>query len=134
MVHGILRTGAVTNALQEVQPDGHHMRSGVVSREVVGGNLIGVPKIENRFFEAHHGANVERFKELVVQETVRYARPIIIFVTVVLPELKIDIGTGTFVATEHLHEHTGLELQPAFLWSSKSVARIELVVQQQTGL
>lgn len=128
MMHGVLRTGAVADALEEVEPYGDHVRTGVVPREVVGGDLVGITKIENRLFEAHHGPHIERFKKLVVQETVRYARPVIISVTVVLPELEVDIGTGAFIAAEHLHEHARFEFQPALLWSSKSVSCIKLIV------
>jgi len=51
-----LGTRAVADALEEVQSYGDHMRSRVVSREIVHGDLIGVPKIEDRFLETNHGA------------------------------------------------------------------------------
>lgn len=40
------RTWTITNALQEIQSDGHHMRPRVITCHCVGGDLIGIGKIK----------------------------------------------------------------------------------------
>lgn len=110
------------------------MRPGIVTREVVHGHLVGVPKIEDVLLEAQHGAQVQGPEELVIQETVRYPGPVIVLVPVELPELEVQVRTAPVIAAEHLVIDGGLKLQAALLWAVKGIAGIYLVVQQQVGL
>lgn len=47
-------TWAVTDSLQEVNPDGDHVRSRVVTGQIVHGDLVGIRKIELRLHDTCH--------------------------------------------------------------------------------
>lgn len=129
-MHWALCTWAVAYALEELQPDGHHVCARVVARKPVGGHLVGIAKIENGLLEPHHGANVQWLQKLVVQESVRYTAPEIVLIAVVLPELEVKVRTAPVVAAEHLVEHRWLELKTTLLGAAEGIARVYLVVQE----
>ena len=133
-MHGALRTGAIADALQKLQPYGNDVRTGIIARQVVHGHLVGIPKIEYVLFEAYHRADVQGLQELVVQIAVRDPSPIVVLVPVVFPELEVNVGTAPLVTAEHLVIHRWLKLQAALLRAPKGITGIDLVVQQQVGL
>ena len=133
-MHRALCTWAIADTLQELQPYGNDMRTGIIARQVVHGHLVGIPKIEYILFETYHRTDVQGLQELIVQVAVRDPRPIIVLLPVVLPELEVNVGTAPLVTTEHLVIYRWLKLQAALLRAPKGVTGIDLVVQKQVRL
>jgi hypothetical protein len=105
------------------------MCSGVISRQIVCGDLIGIGKIKPVLAYTNHGTDIERLKELIVQKTIRNPSPEVITVSHVLTHLKVQIGTRAAITGKVLVKYRGLVLQSVFLVGTKGIAGIQLYVQ-----
>src|SRR5690606_17569976 len=109
------------------------MRPAVVPENRVERYLVGISRVKITDFNTGHRPYIQRVQYLVIEKTVRYPCPVIIF-EIVLPEFNIKVGTGTPVAFEYLEIHRGFYFEFAPFVFPKPVPGVDIVIPQDIGL